>query len=286
MSSARAILLCLVASVRPACAQAPNLEPVLRAELAFARLADDKGIRRAFLAWLTEDAVVFSPRMRTRNDQYGPEPGDAGHLAWYPEAMGIAASADLAWSLGPWTYAVKKGGPALVHGHFLSVWRKQAGGGWKVVADIGVPHAAPDRPVEPFAVWDAVPVKRLPPPKGQDATLALRQKEAGLAAAWAEKGGLALLPELTPGARVLRPRRMPLREPASIREALEADPPGPCGEPARFQVAGSGDLAWTCGESGPDGRGSASSFLRIWTLEAGDWKVLFDVRLPHPALPR
>lgn len=286
MSIARAILLCLVACVRPACAQSPTLEPVLRAELAFASLAEDKGIRRAFLTWLTEDAVVFSPRMTPRNDQYGPEPGDAGHLAWYPEAMGIAASADLAWSLGPWTYSAKKGGPVLVHGHFLSVWRKQAGGGWKVVADIGVPHAAPDRPEEPFAAWDVTPSKRIPPPKGPDATLTLRQKETGLAAAWAEKGGLALLPALAAGARVLRPRRMPLREPASIREALEADPPGPRWEPARVQVAGSGDLAWTCGESSPDGRGAASSFLRIWTLEAGAWKVLFDVRLPHPAPPR
>lgn len=286
MSRVWSVLVCLFVCAGPACAQAPALEPVLRAELAFARLADEKGIRTAFLTWLTEDASVFSPRMTSRKAQYGPEPGDPGHLVWYPEAMGLAAAGDLAWSFGPWTYAVKKGGPALVHGHFLSVWRKQAGGGWKAVADIGVPHAALEHPVEPFAIWDAPPAARKAPAQVPDATPLLRRQEADLAAAWAEKGGLALLPGLAKEARVLRPGRMPLREPADIQKAVEADRPGARWEPARLQVAASGDLAWTCGESSPDDRGATASFLRIWALEGGSWKVLFDVRLPHPATPK
>jgi hypothetical protein len=66
------------------------------------------------------------------------------------------------------------------------------------------------------------------------------------------------------------------------RKALEKEPPGIAGGPAQLQVAASGDLAWTCGETGPDAGGAATSFLRIWIQEAGDWKVLFDVRLPIP----
>lgn len=286
MSKAWSVLACLFVCAGPACAQAPALEPVLRAELAFARLADEKGIRTAFQTWLTEDASVFSPRMTTRKEQYGPEPGDPGHLVWYPEAMGLAAAGDLAWSFGPWTYAVKKGGPVLVHGRFLSVWRKQAGGGWKAVADIGVPHPAPERPVEPFAIWDAAPAVKTAPSKGPDARPILQRKEADLASAWVVKGGLALLPELATAARVLRPGRLPLEARADIRKALEADRPGPRWEPARLQVAASGDLAWTCGESSPDDRGATASFLRIWALEGRAWKVLFDVRLPHPAPPK
>lgn len=262
-------------------AQAPAIEPVLRAELAFARLADEKGIRTAFLAWLTEDARVFTPRMTRARDHYGREPGDGGHLAWYPEAMGMGASGDLAWSFGPWTYAAKKGEPVLVHGHFLSLWRRQADGGWKVEADIGVPHAAPERPVAPFAAGEAEPAARNSPLKVPDAAAVLRQKEAHLAAAWAERGGLALLPDLAKEARVLRPGRLPARGALGIQTVLEADRPAPRGEPALIQPAASGDLAWTCGESGPDDLGAAT-FLRIWVLESGQWKVLFDVRLPIP----
>lgn len=267
-------------------AQRPALEPVLRAELAFAHLADQKGIRTAFLTWLEGDARVFTPRMTGVKEHHGRGPGDPGHLAWYPEGMGIAASGDLAWSHGPWTYAMKKGEAILVHGHFLSVWRRQADGRWKVAADIGVPHAAPERPIEPFAVWDAPPAPRKPTTKVPDATLVLRQKEAELSAAWKEKGGLALLPMLAKEARVLRPGKMPLPRSADVEKVLGADRPGPTWEPAVVQVALSGDLAWSCGEAGPDDRGVAASFLRIWVLEAGAWKVRFDVRLPHPVPPR
>lgn len=263
-------------------AQPPAIEPVLRAELAFARLAGQKGIRAAFLACLAEDARVFIPQMTHAREHYGREPGDPGQLAWYPEAMGISAAGDLAWSFDPWTYAAKKGGPVLVHGHFLCVWRQQADGRWKVAADIGVPHAAPGQPIEPFAIRDALPAARKTPPKASDAASLVRQKEAELSSAWAGKGGLALLPDLAKDARVLRPGKLPVRGTADLQKTLVADHPGPRWEPALLQVATSGDLAWTCGETGPDDLGTPASFLRIWILEAGSWKVLFDVRLPIP----
>jgi ketosteroid isomerase-like protein len=281
-----AILPLVLLAVLSLKAQSPAVEPVLQAELAFARLAAQKGIRTAFLTWLVSDAKVFSPRLISAKEQYGPEPGDPGHLEWYPEAMGICASGDLAWSLGPWTYAPKKGEAVLVHGHFLSVWRKQPDGRWKVVADIGVPHGAPERPIEPFAVWDAAPRARKALPKMPDATPALLEKEAQLAAAWAEKGGLVLLTEIAKEGRVLRRGRPPVQNAADLQAALAADPPGPKWEPALVQVASSGDLGWTCGETGPDVEGVSASFLRIWTHEAGGWKVLFDVRLPHPTTTR
>ncbi|MBP1772262.1 MAG: hypothetical protein H6P99_1425 [Holophagaceae bacterium] len=279
---AKALLWVLALGAQALSAQAPSIEPVLRAELAFAAQADRQGIRRAFLTWLVEDAKVFKPGMVTARAHYGPEPGDPGHLAWYPEAMGIAGSGDLAWSLGPWTWAPGRDMAGLVHGHYLSLWRRQPTGAWRVVADIGVPHAAPLKASEPFAPWDAPPGRGKPPAAGPDPAQQLRQREAALAAAWSLKGGLALLPELARGARILRPRAQPLQADQAIREALRAEAPAPGGEPAVVQAAASGDLGWTCGEAGPDATGAGASFLRIWILEGGAWKVLFDVRLPIP----
>lgn len=265
----------------PARAEGAALEPVLRAELAFARQAEAEGIRAAFLAWLRPEARVFTPKMTSAEAQYGPEPGDPGHLAWYPEAMGMAASGDLAWSLGPWTYAANKGGPVLVNGHFLSVWRKQADGRWKVAADIGVPHGAPKEPIAGFVVSGPGPASK-PAAVDKGLEVPLARLESDLSAAWAARGGLALEPLLAKEGRVLRPRAFPLRGAAEIRRALEADRPGPAWKPALVQASASGDMGWTCGESGPDDQGRSASFLRIWILEAGAWKVLFDVRLPHP----
>jgi len=263
-------------------AQRPSLQPVLREELAFARLADQKGIRTAFLSYLKPDAAVFTPRMVTAKRQYEPEPGDAGHLAWYPEAMGISTAGDLAWSLGPWTYAVKKGGPVLVNGHFLSIWRLQSNGHWWVEADIGVPHAAPEQAIKPFAPWE-MPVAAPVHHPLEAAQTSLRQCEADLSTAWSLKGGQALLPHLAKDARVLRPKAAPIAQEAALRQVLAADRPGATWTPVQVQVAASGDLGWTCGETGPDDQGVSASFLRVWTRDADAWKVMFDVKLPHPA---
>ena len=279
------LLLRLLLTGVPLVAQQPAIEPVLQAELAFARLARQQGIRTAFLTWLQDDAQVFTPRMTSVKAQYGREPGDPGQLVWYPEAMGISGSGDLAWSFGPWTYAAKPGGAVLVHGHFLSVWRKQADRGWKVEADIGVPHTAPEGVIEPFVVTSALQAEPRPV---HTVGLAgsLWQKEAELSSKWAALGGLALLAELAPDARVLRTGILPLQTAAAIRKALETDRPGSTWRPARLHTSPSGDLGWACGECAPDERGATASFLRIWTRAAGDWKVLFDVRVPHPSPPR
>lgn len=282
MSRFARILLWLPAlGIQPLFSQSPAIESVLRAELAFAAQAEQKGIRPAFLTWLKPEAKVFTPRMTTAAAQYGKEPGDSGHLAWYPEAMGISASGDLAWSLGPWTYAGKKGEAVLVHGHFLSVWHKQVSGPWRVVADIGVPHAAPIQAIEPFAPWEAPPARKSPR-NVPDATPVLRQLEAALSLAWARQGGAALLPHLAKGGRVLRSGSLPLQNEGEIRKALERDRPGAGWTPGLIQVASSGDLAWTCGETEGDPAGASASFLRVWVLESGTWKILFDVRLPVP----
>ena len=265
-------------------AQAPGPGSVFQAELAFARMAEHRGIRAAFLAWLAEDAVVFTPRMVPGREHYGRQ-ADPGYLAWYPEAQGISASGDLAWSFGPWTYRPSRGEAVRAQGHFLSLWRKQADGRWRVQADIGVPHRAPESPIEPLASWDA-PSGWRAALKGTDAVSTLRRKEADLSKAWAAQGGLALRPELSAEARLLRPGRLPMTGEAEIRRALEASGPSGPWEPARLEVAASGDLGWACGETQPDGQGATTSFLRIWRLDAGAWKVLFDVRLPHPAAPK
>jgi hypothetical protein len=280
-----AVLLGMLLGTQPSLAQVPPIESVRQSELAFAHLAAEKGIRTAFLTWMKGDARVFTPTMTSARDKYSPEPGDPGHLVWYPEAMAVSAAGDLAWSHGPWTYAPKKGEAILVHGHFLSVWARQSEGNWRVIADIGVSHPAPEQPIDLFSPAMAPP--RLAGGSRAGGSLAqLRDKETQLAKAWSTQGGVALFPELAAGACVLRPRQAPLHQPAAIKEALRQDSPGSQWAPATLQVAASGDLGWTCGESSPDNEGHAASFLRIWVFEGGAWKVRFDVRLPiQPVKP-
>lgn len=261
--------------------QKPASESVRQAELAFAKQGAEQGIRKAFLVWLKPDAKVFTPQAKTAQAVYGPEPGDPGYLQWHPEANGVATSGDLAWSTGPWAYSVKPGEAPIAHGHFLSMWQKQPDGAWRVLADIGVPHAAPDPPIPLMAPVAAMP-RTVPAASSGDALDALRQAETRLAAAWFKSGGMALKPFLGREAQVYRPRHLPMRAGEELEKVLVSELPGATWQPEVVQIAASGDLGWTCGETATDTQGRMASFLRIWVREAGTWVVRFDVRLPHP----
>jgi uncharacterized protein (TIGR02246 family) len=65
------------------------------------------------------------------------EPGFS--LAWTPERADVAVSGDLGWTTGTWELRRKgpAGDPVRRTGRYVTVWRKQADGAWKVVMDVG-----------------------------------------------------------------------------------------------------------------------------------------------------
>lgn len=74
-------------------------------------------------------------------------------LAWKPAVAEVAASGDLGYTLGAYelTLATSDGMPMTDKGKYVTVWKKQADGQWKVVADtfnsdLPPPGSAPPAP--------------------------------------------------------------------------------------------------------------------------------------------
>jgi ketosteroid isomerase-like protein len=72
----------------------------------------------------------------------------ADQLTWKAVKIDVADSGDLAYSLGNWQLKGKnaKGEEVTQTGKYITVWKKQKGGSWKVVADTGTvdpPHSNP-----------------------------------------------------------------------------------------------------------------------------------------------
>ena len=57
-------------------------------------------------------------------------------LTWEPRIVRVANTGQLAVSTGPYVLQTENGKSSF--GYFLSMWKRQNGGAWKVVADIGV----------------------------------------------------------------------------------------------------------------------------------------------------
>jgi len=68
-------------------------------------------------------------------------------LKWKPTGSGMAATGDLGYTYGEFTFESKDkdGHPVVRYGKYMTVWRKQKDGSWKIAADMGnnaPPHEA------------------------------------------------------------------------------------------------------------------------------------------------
>ena len=111
--------------------------PVAEAERDFAARAARDGQWTAFRATATTDAVMFVPQKVVALDWLKGRTDPKAAVAWVPSDTATACDGSLAATVGPYR------DPDGDSGHFATVWRRQADGGWKWVLDQGGPKAAP-----------------------------------------------------------------------------------------------------------------------------------------------
>lgn len=243
---------------------------VANAELAFAKLASEKGINAAFLANFAEGSLILNPEPTDARAHYAKE-NDPASLGWRPASVGLSASGDLAYSTGPWEYRVTKDAAPIAQGHFLSIWAKQGDGAWKVVFDCGVPHAAQAEPT----TWASF-LPAAPPPSG-DAVAALKKADQAFF------DGRSLAQALAFGATVYRRKSPPLNTRAAVMDALAGEPARRF-EPQGAMASRAQDLGYSWGLA-TAADGGQVSYLHVWVRPGGAWQLLYDLELPLPKKP-
>lgn len=129
-----------------ACAQPVDLEKlkveVADTEAAFAKMAAEEGLGRAFEHYAAPDGVISRRRTVIQGKSairrfYDEQPDDGSTLDWSPSFVDVAASGDLAYTFGPYTftYLDSLGNPVESKGIFHTVWRLQPDGTWRFVWD-------------------------------------------------------------------------------------------------------------------------------------------------------
>jgi ketosteroid isomerase-like protein len=255
-----------------ACASLPGTDAtgVIQAELAFARLADEIGVRPAFVANFADDAVWLLPAPTTLAAAHAarPAPADprAVRLQWHPAIAGVAASGDLGYSSGPSTISMRDGSRSPSYGMYFSMWKRGSDDRWLVALDTGVssPTPVPDAALQPSP---AVRASRAGAADRYDAIAA--RERAGV---W---DGTRFRAALADDARLLRNDAAVLRGAAEIATALNESPIAL--EPLGGAVARSADLAYSYGRF-MSGSG-ARYYVHVWTRDAGgDWRLAIVVR--------
>lgn len=275
-------------------AGAADLKSLVAAEKAFARLSETGGIRDAFAANLADEAIVFRPKPVAGKKFYVGQKEIPGLLTWRPVFADIAASGDLGYTTGP--YEVRKEKPEDIpssFGHYISLWRVQPDGSWKVVVDCGIRHPRPAAPAPDFEAGGPINSAGAPSADMEKERTALLAFDRSLSAASQKSGFLGVYRgHLSPDARLYRTSFMPAVGRAAALELL-AEPNGSLTwEPMAAHVSRAGDLGYSYGTAklvnSAQGREETGeySYLRIWKKgPSGEWRIVLDVatEIPPPA---
>ena len=267
-----------------------HLSSLILAERAFAQMARDSGTHSAFLANLADSAILFRPGpvMGPQWLRENPPQNRTAALVWEPRWADVSTAGDMGFTTGP--YEIRLRGvsdTAAGRGHFVSVWKREGTGPWRVMLDAGA--AGPQLWTltrEGWGEWES-PAGSPVPPSGTGAAsqqdeLMQADREIG---AGTEPGWRALVARLDAGGRVLRQLRPVTVGRDDARRALEGTTATYRATPDHALLSRSNDMAMTRGSyrlEGPNGAATEQGhYVRLWRRGSdGKWYVALDLALP------
>ena len=254
---------------------------MLESETKFVALGKERGSREASLANLADDAIMFEPGPVNAKKKWNERTEAPLALSWTPTFAGMARSCDLGFTTGPaeWRRAKEDEKP-LGYGQYISIWKKQKDGAWKVVVDVG--GAVPSlQKVEgpPTISISGAPSAEIP----AAAAKKLRAAEKWLADTARTDSTSALIGASGEEIRVHREGVFPAngRQPAALMLSVRRGKL--TNEHLGGDMSAAGDLAYRYGKytlelSQKTERGH---YLQIWQTDAqGAWKLLVDYQSP------
>jgi ketosteroid isomerase-like protein len=139
--SSAVMMLLLFATASFGTDQKNGSDLLFKLEADFAKAVAEHG-HAAFVSYFAEDGVELDDGgdIATRTD-IGKQPAwpEGTSLSWTPVRGDMAASGDLGYTYGNYIFKSKNKEGKIVssYGKYMSVWKKQKDGSWKVAVDMG-----------------------------------------------------------------------------------------------------------------------------------------------------
>lgn len=237
------------------------LASLVEAEISFASASVEKGIRTAFLEYLADDAIVFLPEPVNGKEGYGNRPESSAKLSWYPVYADISSSLDWGYTTGPYEVRANPTDEQPTGaGFYLSVWKKQPDGQWKVAIDQG--NSYPVDQIKPEAYK---------PTSGVEASTATEQSLL-------QKDVLRVQP-YHDETLIYRAGQYPVRY-----KELSIEPAGNIlYTTLGHDISTAADMAYTYGRytRGETEDGETGYYLKVWKAIDGDWKLVAHNLVPN-----
>ncbi len=258
-----------------------SLESLVDAERSFAAASGKDGMKKAFLTFLADDALVFRPGPLNGKSVWEKRKESTARLEWHPTVAFVSASGELGYTSGPsvFTPEAHLDQPPW-YGYFVSVWKKQKDGNWKVVLDLGTDTQAPLSPdtslyIPPsFSNVSSNPKTEKNNVLNAEKNFSKAANSTGIRAAFRKF--------LLDDGRVYRPGKFPVQGRDAVVAAFEKDQSKVRSTVTACTVSNAGDLAYTHGSYTSSEPGY---FVRIWRkVGPGTWKIAIDIISPIPKI--
>jgi len=258
---------------------------LVAAETSFARLSEEKGIREAFITYLSDSAIVFRPRPELGKKLYENYSATNTQLIWKPGFADVSGAGDLGYTTGPSIFKRTTGDSTSEwFGHFVSIWQRQSDGLWKVKIDAGIFHPKPEQEEQLVALAGNA---RSLISKAHFGKANLMQLERDFSStAESSDWATAIHKYADREFRLFVEGHFPLIGTEAITANAHMVAERKMFQPIDAIAAKSGDLgcAYGIAVSDPGGKERQFSYLHVWKkLDDGAWRLMVNIENEIPA---
>jgi hypothetical protein len=255
---------------------------LISAENYFSALVKGEGIKKAFLKVSVKNTLVFRPGPVRVVDYYSRNP-DSGILSWEPAYAKISKSADWGFTTGPYTYKKSDTSSNAGYGTYLSVWKKNEKGVWKLALDAGIPHPKPSRTKREYDDAEGRFLQQHSESRLKQREDIVLSSDKLYATILKADNNIAHKEFLADDTRLLFPGYQPIIGKKAVDAFWAKQKLRINSTPSVADRAYSGELAYTYGSATIAGKGENKvySYVRIWQVQPGFiWKVLLELFIP------
>lgn len=266
-----------------------KVSQLISAENYFAALAKEKGIKKAFLSVSDENTIIFRPGPVTVQKYFKGKPDSSGYLNWSPAYARISKSGDWGFTSGPYIFKESDSSKVTHYGDYLSIWKKNSKGVWKLAIDIDVTHKKPKS--TPSLIFqnprNEIYLKQRSENRLQQREDVVFSSDKLMGTILKADNQIALKEFIAEESRLLFPGFEPISGKKAIMSFWQKQGFNMRSEPIKADRSYSGELAFTYGIATISQKNQSKkyNYVRIWEVQQGYvWNIIFETYTEIPAV--
>ncbi len=286
MKPLKTIIALLLFATSNSFGQASNgkVSSLVAAENYFAATVKEDGLRDGFLKVSDDETLVFRPNPVKAKAFYDKKQIDPGQLSWEPTLARISRSGNWGFTTGPYIYTPNDEG-SKSYGQYLSIWRANKKGVWKLALDIGTPHLSPvNEPALDFIdPKNSKFFRQISPARLQQRRDMIMASDKLLASSLTKSSSLGYDTFLGDNARLIFPGIEPVIGKNNIIKYITEQGIGIFSEPVEADRSIGSDLAYTYGTAQitKNNKTTKYNYVRVWESQEGfKWNVIVELFSP------